>query len=423
MLPHSHRCVRAERGGRADDRAHVERLRHRVEQHGQARVAGPAPLPVEPFDLGGAQLPGRAGPGRAPDGSRAAHPGPFGLIVHLEQAVTAPCGQPGHRPALPGQPAVQRVGAQVAPDHQVGVARRAPAGPASRTAARAARPCRCGPAGWTRSRRTWPGSAASPGGRQRTLARPARPGVPRAQLERPLVDVDRPHRGARRPGGQHAGDRAVAAAQVEQVAARPAARGPPRAAGGCPGRAGRGRTPRRRWPAPGTRRAGSPGPGRAGAARRAGRRSSGRVTGLTGCPVAGTVGWAWPDPSPRAGLMKRRVTQRSTMNVMIGTVPASSMITVGLAASRSLRASSQAHDQVDDVQDAVHHADVVGHGRVPRHLERDADEAQDHQHHAGHVGHHPVPQHRCLSLVSYRCSYRSPCHRPWPLTSALSRAR
>jgi hypothetical protein len=41
--------------------------------------------------------------------------------------------------------------------------------------------------------------------------------------------------------------------------------------------------------------------------------------------------------------MKRRVTQRSTMNVMMGTVPASSMITVGLAPSRRPRASSQAH--------------------------------------------------------------------------------
>ena len=57
-----------ERGGRADDRAHVKRLGHRVEQQGQAGVAGPAPLAVEPLDLGGAQLPGCArpgGPGRA----------------------------------------------------------------------------------------------------------------------------------------------------------------------------------------------------------------------------------------------------------------------------------------------------------------------------------------------------------------------
>ena len=41
--------------------------------------------------------------------------------------------------------------------------------------------------------------------------------------------------------------------------------------------------------------------------------------------------------------MNRRVTHRSTMKVMIGTVPASSMITVGLADSRSRRASCQAH--------------------------------------------------------------------------------
>jgi hypothetical protein len=43
--------------------------------------------------------------------------------------------------------------------------------------------------------------------------------------------------------------------------------------------------------------------------------------------------------------MKRRVTQRSTTNVMMGTVPASSMIRVGLAASRSMRASCQAHSR------------------------------------------------------------------------------
>ena len=43
-----------------------------------------------------------------------------------------------------------------------------------------------------------------------------------------------------------------------------------------------------------------------------------------------------------AGLMNRRVTQRSTMNVMIGIVPASSMITVGLVASLSFLARIQA---------------------------------------------------------------------------------
>jgi tetratricopeptide (TPR) repeat protein len=53
--------LRAEGGRRADDRAHVERLGHRVEQQRQAPLAGPAPLAVEPLDLGGAQLPGGAG--------------------------------------------------------------------------------------------------------------------------------------------------------------------------------------------------------------------------------------------------------------------------------------------------------------------------------------------------------------------------
>ena len=41
--------------------------------------------------------------------------------------------------------------------------------------------------------------------------------------------------------------------------------------------------------------------------------------------------------------MNRRVIHRSTMNVMIGTVPASSMITVGLFASWSLRDRIQAN--------------------------------------------------------------------------------
>jgi hypothetical protein len=40
--------------------------------------------------------------------------------------------------------------------------------------------------------------------------------------------------------------------------------------------------------------------------------------------------------------MNLRVTHRSTMNVITGTVPASSMITVGLVASRSFRAKIQA---------------------------------------------------------------------------------
>ena len=41
--------------------------------------------------------------------------------------------------------------------------------------------------------------------------------------------------------------------------------------------------------------------------------------------------------------MNRRVTHRSTTNVMIGMVPASSMITVGFVASWSLRESIQAN--------------------------------------------------------------------------------
>jgi len=41
------------------------------------------------------------------------------------------------------------------------------------------------------------------------------------------------------------------------------------------------------------------------------------------------------------------------------------------------------------------HADVVGHRRVARDLQRDADKTQDHQHDAGDVGHYPVPEYCC----------------------------
>ena len=72
-------------------------------------------------------------------------------------------------------------------------------------------------------------------------------GVRPAQLEGPLVHVDRPHgRGGRAPG-QRARDRSVAAAEVDQGARRRPA--PDRRAGGASSRcrSGRGRTPRGRW--------------------------------------------------------------------------------------------------------------------------------------------------------------------------------
>src|SRR6202044_1714432 len=57
----------------------------------------------------------------------------------------------------------------------------------------------------------------------------------------------------------------------------------------------------------------------------------------------GLTGWAGCGCAASAGLMNRRVTQRSTMNVMIGMVPASSMITVGLVARLSFLDKIQAN--------------------------------------------------------------------------------
>src|ERR1700689_3167381 len=56
--------VAAPEGARgADDGADVERLADGVEQHGKPGLAGPAPLPVQPLDLGRPKLARRAGPG------------------------------------------------------------------------------------------------------------------------------------------------------------------------------------------------------------------------------------------------------------------------------------------------------------------------------------------------------------------------
>jgi hypothetical protein len=60
-----------------------------------------------------------------------------------------------------------------------------------------------------------------------------------------------------------------------------------------------------------------------------------QTRGLTGSAGAGWLA--------SAGVMYRRVIHRSTMNVMIGTVPASSMITVGLLASPSFLDKIQAN--------------------------------------------------------------------------------
>ena len=167
------------------------------------------------------------------------------------------------------------------------------------------------------------------GGDAADVAQARRGRVPRAQAERALVDVDGPHR---RRGGtlrEHAGHRAVAAAQVEQVAL---------------GRR-RGRLLQEQ-PGPGVEAAGGEDtriglelqvdvrqhdPDQAGAVcRPRARVEVVRAHRLTG--------WAAGSAALSAGLMYRRVIHRSTTNVSTGIVPASSSRTVGPIVSRSLRA-------------------------------------------------------------------------------------
>ena len=142
-----------------------------------------------------------------------------------------------------------------------------------------------------------------PDGRRTARRRARRPARPPARCaspaasalaasgpERPLVDVDGPHRRARRPGGQVERDRPVAAAEVEQVAGR-RGRQAPRAAGPwCPGRAA---PPRTR---PG-RSAGSA----TGPAGRGGRWDGTSARAVPGVPVgrsSAVGGAARPDPDP-----------------------------------------------------------------------------------------------------------------------------
>ena len=77
-------------------------------------------------------------------------------------------GVPLDLPALVGQPALQRVAAEVPGDHQPGRRRPGRVGAASAAAARAARPCRSGSAGWTRSGRSVTSAGTSSGAPTRT---------------------------------------------------------------------------------------------------------------------------------------------------------------------------------------------------------------------------------------------------------------
>src|SRR5215470_9005629 len=262
---------------------------------------------------------------------------PFGRIQgrNHEETVTAPRGESCHRPALLFQPGVQRVGAEIAADHQ-GRPRARGAGGAG------------GEPGKPAEQQVVQGRLADPHRRIRpntselrryfwvvrdNAANVTKAGlgrVARAQAEGPLVHVDRPDGDAGRARRQHAGDGPVAAAEVQDVTGR-----------GRPGRrleqqpgawvqAARGEHPRI-----GVKLQvdiGQHDPDQARAVRR-------QRLGLE--VVLGAhrlTGWADGAAAAIAGLMYRRVSQRSTTNVSTGIVPASSTSTVGPVGSRSLRA-------------------------------------------------------------------------------------
>ena len=199
----------------AHDGADVVGRLHAVEQQGQAAGRAAVPLPVQPLEVGRAEL---------PHGRR-----------HPQDAVAPLRPDPGHPPSprrRARRPASRR------PDAGAPPARPPPraAGAATiRSAVRGGRPCRPGPAGWTRSRRSGPAGTAS-GRTGRT------PGRPRAAALRAVSSSARSltstaHTVARRDAaGQGAGDRSVAASEVEQVARPGAARGRPAAAPRCRGR-------------------------------------------------------------------------------------------------------------------------------------------------------------------------------------------
>ena len=145
------------------------------------------------------------------------------------------------RPAsVVGEPAVQRVGAEVLLHDEPGVRPGVEPGQPVLRASRAARACRPGSAGSTRSAAKRTSSGTSSGSTALMLLRPRSRGVASHEVEGALVDVDGPHRGIRGLERQGEGDRPPAAAEVEQVSACRGQRACRRAAPGCPGRCGPG---------------------------------------------------------------------------------------------------------------------------------------------------------------------------------------
>ena len=143
----------------------------------------------------------------------------MGSAVDLQEAVALGAAQAAGREALGGEPAVEASRRRGASGRRGRRGRRASGGRATSAAGRGGRPCRCGSAGSTRSRR----SGRRPGRRRgaTTVTRhPVGRGVRRAQRPGPLVDVDGPHVERRCAQRQRQRDRPGAAAEVEPDAGR-----------------------------------------------------------------------------------------------------------------------------------------------------------------------------------------------------------
>ena len=120
---------------------------------------------------------------------------------HVEEAVALARAEPPNR----RQPwAVSHAASESAPrcfcTTSAARPRRAPAGPASGGAGRAAPPCRCGSAGWTRSVAKRTSAGTSSGATHAHVGEPGRAAFSAHRAAGPLVDVDGPHRRRRAPG-------------------------------------------------------------------------------------------------------------------------------------------------------------------------------------------------------------------------------
>ena len=272
----------------------------------------------------------------AADGSRCARPAAAPAI--LRSSRSQPC-----RESAPRLRPITRV---------------APAPGASRASQRRSSSCRAGlpirTGGLDQIPAKLAGRSGESGSTRADVGQPGAGRVGGAQRQGALVHVDRPDRRAGGADRQGAGDRAVTAADVEQVAGR--------------GRGGRGleQEPGSRVEAAGGEHPGiglelqvqvgqhdpdQPGPVRD--LRLRGEVVLGLRQRPTGCCGALAVSAA------SAGWMKLRFTQRSTTNVITGIGPRQHHDDGLLAGHPELLREHVGEDHVDDVQEAVHRADVV----------------------------------------------------------------